>query len=482
MLKHLSRILLIPALLCMAACSTDNYDEQGELAFPDLYITTAPSPIVGEAHPNVANSHELIHHYTLVFVNTTTRCVEAIRKFTVEGEAKEYRTESFPIEITEANGSDRHAYAVYAFANFTPEMEEAISFDPAKVGFKLSALTTGTELPANYAQAISSATIGLAAYNGHDFATGSAYVPMTAVVNYQATMQYHQPVNVPLVRMLTKLDFRIKNMTGQDITIKEINVRPIYNKDVYVLPHIAGHEVGWYPAKPASAAEVALRYVPQLPTATLTATTDTTYATYICADNTIANAASQTFGCLYVNESLAKWHPTQHFTFDVAFESNGTYHQNRYALSGNDFTSFCRNDYVTIPLTIADDYSLEPDVFSYPPIGGYPVVITRKNTEEFYCEFASEGDFAIYPRLYQNGEDTGHFVSDKSVVENFTISTEIVESASGTIFTTDPKFYDFDNAIRGVLGKTPGHAIITLTATMKSTGRVLTKKVHVIKL
>lgn len=478
MLKHLSYILLIPALLCMAACSTDNYDEQGELGFPDLYITTAPSPIEAEAHPNVANTHELIHHYVLVYVNTTTRRVEALQRFTVgEGDAKEYRTESFPIEITEADGSNRHAYRVYAFANFTSAMEEAISFDPAKVGFKLSTLVPGMVLPANYDQAINAATLNLSAYNGYDFAASTEYVPMTAVVDYQATMQYHQPVNVPLVRMLAKLDFRIKNLTGQPISIKKISVRPIYNKEVYVLPHITGQNIGWYPAKPA--AETAARYEPQLPMAAITAATDTTHVTLTCGTNTIANDGSEYFSSLYVNESLAKWHPTKHFTFDVAFESNGTYYQYRYALSGNDFTAFCRNDQVIIPLTISDDYSLEPDVQSWPPIGGYPVVIKRKSTEEFYCEFSSEGDFAIYPRLYQKGEDTGLYVSDKSIVESFSISTEVV---NGSIFTKQPEYVPSDNAIRGILGTTPGHAIITLTATMANSGRVLTKKVHVIKL
>lgn len=500
MLKHLSYILLIPAVLFLAACSTDTYDEQGEVGFPDLYITTAPSPIIGEAHPNVADKHELIHHYTLVYINKDTRRVEALREFTAEGDGQEYHNESFPIEITEADGSDRHAYAVYAFANFPPAMKEQVSFDPAHVGFKLSTLTTGTVLPVNYDQAIGSAIIDLSSLNGYDFANGTEYVPMTAVVsNYQATMQYHQPKNIPLVRMLSKLNFKVCNLTGADVKLTQISVTPITASEVYLLPHIATRTtaqtdaqatqqaVGYYPERPAADA---MRYVPQLYGTPTTTQAELNLSTPLTIPDFKANpTASGRFvdaGTLYINESTALSHPTKHFAFSLTFtKADGTVEQYRYALSGNDFTSFCRNDQVIIPLTISDEYSLEPEVFFYPPIGGYPLVISNKSDEEFYCTFSTEGDFAIYPNIYRQGATTGIRLSDNNQVDSYTISVTDEAgnplTAGSSIFSVLPTYSAPDNAILGTLNNTSGHAIVTISVTMLSTSRTLTKKVHVIR-
>lgn len=500
MLKHLSYILLLPVLLCMVACSSDTYDEQGEFGFPDLRITTAPSPIIGGEHPNVADKHELIHHYTLVYVNKDTRRVEALRDFNADGEGQEYRIESFPIEITEAGGIDRHAYAVYAFANFTPAMKEKVSFAPDHVGFTLSTLTTGMVLPANYDQAISSALIDLSSLNGHDFTQGTEYVPMTAVVSdYQATMQYHQPKNIPLVRMLAKVQFKVCNLTGADVKLTQISMTPITASEVYVLPHIATRttaqtdaqatqqSAGYYPERPATDA---LRYVPQFPSTPTTTQVELNLSTPLTIPNFKATpTASNRFvdaGTLYLNESSALIHPTKHFAFSLTFtKADGTVEQYRYALSGNDFTSFCRNDYVVIPLTISDEYSLEPEVFFYPPIGGYPPVISSKSDEEFYCTFSTEGDFAIYPTIYRHGAPTGIFLSDTNQVESYTITVTDEEgnslSAGSSIFSKLPAYSAPDHAILGTLNNNSGHAIVTISVTMRTTSRTLTKKVHVIR-
>lgn len=500
-MRSINSILTFAILLWgLASCSTQE-EMDGPVGYPDLYISTAASPIQSDVHASVDNNHELIHDYMLVYVNTTTRRVEAIRNFVAGSDAVEYNTESFPIEITEADGSDRHAYRVYAFANFTPTMKSHVSFNPGQAGYTLSDLSVGKVLPANYESLINSAKLdlteasvtGVADYNGYDFAGSSSYVPMTAVVDYLATMQYHQPINVPLVRMLARLEFKVCNLSGADVKLQSITVQSITDDEVYLLPHIAtrtteqadaqatSQAVGYYPARPAADA---MRYVPQLPSAT----PDTTHVTLTQTGGMLltdysANPTSEerfkTFGSLYVNESTAKQHPTKHFAFNLLFTlPDGTQREYRYALSGNDFTSFCRNDRVIIPLTISDDYSLEPEVYFYPPIGGYPAVIDRKEDNEFYCYFGTEGDFAIYPRLYRNGKDTGILLSDVSVVESKVVSIEHLE---GSIFSKTPEYVVADNAILGAVGGSLGHAVVTLQVTMTQSGRILTKKVHIIR-
>lgn len=484
-----TRLAIAVCSIALTACtSSDIVVEERPVTHQPLRIVTSTSPLEMDVAPI---DQEMINTYTLVYINNTTRRVEDIQNFDKGDKAVEYDVVSFPIEISEQGGVDNHAYKVYAFANFTDEMKAATRIDATSR--TLAAIKVGDHLADLFDLTIASSTLDLAALNGHDFTKGSQYIPMTAVIDYNATMQYHQPVNVPLVRMLAKLDYKITNRTGAPIEIDKITMRPAYNMPVYVLPHIKGEKAGFYPERPAADEDQygeassdtndrSYGYVPVLPADPATAS-DTTAVSLACTGSAaIANGGSSTYRSMYVNESLAKWHPTGHFTYDVAFTTNGEKRQYRYALSADDFTAFFRNDHVTIPLVITSPSSLEPEVIFYPPIGGYPPVITDKNDEEFYATFSTIGDFAIYPHIYREGARTDIRLTDGTQVEfdpgdasNFSVTGD------ADIFSKPLRYIPGDNCFKGTLGTTTGHAIVSITARLKDSNQLVTKKIHIIR-
>lgn len=496
----LSRFVFAISILALTACRQGLLDEEVTITHQPLRIVTATTPLPVEVTQPV--EQEMIKTYTLVYVNTATRRVEAIQNVTKDDKAVEYDVASFPIEISETGGKDQHAYKVYAFANFTDDMKAKTYLDINEKS--LADVKVGDVLSELYASTINNATLDLTALNGHDFTKGDTYIPMTAVVDYNATMQYHQPVNVPLVRMLTKLNFQIRNNTCGDepLRLQKIGIRPIQNAPVYVLPHLKGKPAGFYPERPAgdkdqygeagsSTNSTSVSYVPVLPkdpgseSDTTAVTLDlTTAPVEIPKDGKPVNA-----GTLYVNESLAKWHPTEHFTYDLYFidTTNGP-HEYRYALSADDFTAFLRNDEVTIPLTITSPSSLQPEVIFYAPIGGYPPVIVNKDEEEFYAIFSTGGDFAIYPHIYREGARTDIRLTDNTQVEFNRNNTNLSqEGATGiavsgdNIFKKAPRYDGGDNCILATLGSSTGHAIIDITIKMKDSSQIVSKKMHIIR-
>lgn len=490
----ITRFVLALGALGLTACSsTDYFEEDPPITHQPLRIVTATAPFEVEAVPV---KQEMINTYTLLYVNTATRCVEAIQNVDKQDKGVEYDEASFPIEISEQGGIDRHQYKVYAFANFTPAMKAATHLDATSR--TLADIKVGDRLADYFSTSIASATLDLAALNGHDFTKGTQYIPMTAVVDYDATMQYHQPVNVPLVRMLAKLNFQVRNMTcgAEPLRLQKISIRPIQNAPVYLLPHLVNQAIGFYPERPAADEDqygqagsatntTGVSYIPVLPNATVAAT-DTTHVTL---DLTSAPAVLPkdgtpvAVGSLYVNESLAKWHPTGHFTYDLYFiDSDGGPHEYRYALSADDFTAFLRNDNVTIPLTITSPSSLEPEVLFYPPIGGYPPVLADKSDGEFYATFTTPGDFAIYPHIYREGARTDIRLTDATQVEfDSNNASNFSVTGDAGIFSKPVRYIPGDNCFKGTLGTTTGHAVINLTVRMKDSNQLVTKKIHIIR-
>lgn len=489
-MKHFRFIALIALTIALQSCLSERILEDPPVTHQPLRILTAPSLL--EVHDAPVPACEKIKDYVLVFVNTQSNTVEALQQVSLD-EAAEYDQQSFPIEISEKGGTDRHAYKVYAFANFTPAMKAATMIDITK---SLADLQVGDQLTQFHAASISQHTIDLSAFNGETPATMAAtskFVPMTAVVDYTATMQYHQPFDIPLVRMLAKLNFKIANNTcGEEpLRLQQISIRPIQHGAVYTLPHLKDESVGFYPERPAADAGQygdGTSYVPVLPQTnadTTHVTLDLTAAPVVLPkDGTPVDA-----GTVYVNESLAKSHPTGHFTYDLYFiDSENGPHEYRYALSDDDFRSFLRNDDVTIPLTIKSPSSLEPEILFYPPIGGYPPVITDKNDDEFYATFSTPGDFAIYPHIYREGSLTDIRLTDTSAVTFDVNGTSLtspdatgLEISGDNIFAKAPRYNANENCIKGTFSTATGHAILTIRVLMNDSHNYVMKKIHLIR-
>ena len=69
----------------------------------------------------------------------------------------------------------------------------------------------------------------------------------------------------------------------------------------------------------------------------------------------------------------------------------------QYAIA-NELQYINRNDHIIIPIEVTD-WIIEVDVRFYPPIGGYPAVITEDKNREYYITFGTEGWFEIETRV-----------------------------------------------------------------------------------
>lgn len=491
-------------MLCAFVACSDNEVQISDVTHQPLKVAVQPTRISG-TNTGVAENHELIHDYSLLFVNKQTRRIEARVDRSFDADAKEYDQVSFPIEISEVGSVDSHDYDVIAFANFTQAMAEKIQIG----GKNLSEATEGTILADNYLASLKTKVINLSSpqasgvaanLNGYDFSGNNAYIPMTGVTDYVANMQYHQPVNVPLVRLMAKLRFDITNKMASEVNVNSVVITPINNREVYLLPHVTRYGTsknaenltvldktgtklapGEYPANPAEDGDY--RYIPDLPYTTIDNKTDT-IKVIVSGNLDLQTNKKKTFGTTYVSESLAKWHPTRHFAVNLKFTTdNGTVKEARYALSGDDFIAVCRNDEVVIPLTISDEYAIEPEIEFYPPIGGYPAVVDKRSDDEFYVYFGSEGDFAIYADVLKDGKKTGFSISNTEIFHFGKDDDVQIEYLSGdeSMFTTVPSYKESDNAFIGTMSNTPGHAILTFTVKVKGTNALITKKVHIIR-
>lgn len=565
MFKTATRILSVLALMLgMAACTTIDPTADDEETGGGAQQHTQPLRILGiyqDAQIKGGETpveQEFIKDYYLVFVNTRVAdqpAVEAVQHVTLD-KGVEYHVQSFPIEISETGGVDQHQYRVFAFANFDQAMTEKVEFelpgtsDGEKVPTcKLSELESKLAaakavdrdatitLRSSYESTLMSATMDLKALNGYDFRTGDKYVPMTGVTDYTATMEYHQPKDIPLVRMMAKLEFKIKNYLPEPIKIKSITVHPVAKAPVYLFPHVKVQtpaeekgkvnvvelKAGDYPVNPGVTLtddpvnkpnRELRRIIPILPE-DFEVKTDTTRVVMslgegvevldpikaseeaIKAHAPLDQYLTPTVGTVYVNESLAEWHTNNlHFAYDVEFVDNEGRTQHRYALSQDDFTSYCRNDHVIIPLVISNEYSIEPVVDFVAPIGGYPPVMQDVNGEEFYATFSGLGEFAIYPEIYKNGKRTGYTLRDESVVKSYSIeaythvdATHIkgtlidnnlsAEMRSEMIYEEVPHYSRRDNAIIGSFNGKLGHSIVVISVTLTN-DVVVTKRIHLI--
>ena len=140
--------------------------------------------------------------------------------------------------------------------------------------------------------------------------------------------------------------------------------------------------------------------------------------------------------------------------------------------------SIYRNDHVVIPI-ILSDYQVSLDVNFYPPIGGYPAVITEESDEGFYCKFGTEGDFEIYPKV----EDTynGYVLLYGTGDPKFTYTISVSDPED--IFTTKPAVTPSGEML-GCIGNTPGKAYVDVKITVSRTGvtdQIYDRRIYIIR-
>ena len=420
-------IIYIIATVFFAACTSDDVEREkaeGEMTHVGLTITTRAT---GTPETTTVNQ-ELIGSWWVVFVNKTTGNVQKIvsRDALLTSYVEEERVE-FDIPVG--------TYTLYSFANITPsELKTKTTLEFTEG----SASPTATDIKAR--------TFALT--NGW---TGD--IPMTGTQSVAVTGRANQTFSIEVVRMLAKMEFQFKNESGKQITVNSVNIQQNQTLDVPLLPNYTWLDSGW-PFATGSRGDYKHNFLSAISLDAKGGTKPT------------GN------GMFYMAESQAD-HLTPYqsylMTLNVRRGSDPA-EDLLFALDNTKIQTIYRNDHVIIPLTIGD-YEVGLDVIFYPPIGGYPPVMT-KNDNEFYVTFQTQGEFEIKPTIINMMTSTPVYYPGWTI-ESLTVSDP------STIFATAP--HDVSGEILGKVNTTEGTAIVDVQIKVTATGQVYTRRIYIIR-
>lgn len=395
---------LIAALtITLGACS-DNNDPQPE---PDTaeatIVITSRAGNSSSDDASTPNDNELINSWWMVFVDNNG----VVRLILDRPSDKTDPVAEENVELSISNGK----YTIYAFANidkadFQKTLDISITKDEAMPDLSGKRWTTVGPI--------------------------GDKVPMTGKLeNVTIDNSSTTPVKIEVVRLWAKLRFQFTTDTDKKIKVSKITMTPALNKTgVTLLPDYTS--LGKKPVLPE---DVSCSTLALTPTDGLTVTKD------LGAETTV-----------YLLESTAESHPTGHYPLSFEYSSDGSARTAQALAYQLEYIN--RNDFITIPVLITD-WHVDATVLFYPPIGGYPAVITEKKDEEFYAIFGSAGKFVIRPTV--TSADGTKVDADKLSM------TRSTEDTNG-ILSTAPAYDDTTGEIIGEIaaGKT-GTAVVTLT-------------------
>lgn len=390
---------LIAALtITLGACS-DNNDPQPE---PDTaeatIVITSRADNSSTDNASTPSDNELINSWWMVFVDN-----QGVVQLILERPSdKTAPVAKENVELSIFSGK----YTIYAFANIN------------KADFNIS---KGEAMPDLSGKTWT--TVGQIGDN----------VPMTGKLeNVTIDNSSNTQVAVEVVRLWAKLRFQFTTDTDKEIKVSKITMTPALNETgVTLLPDYTS--LGKKPVLPE---DVSCSTLALTPTDGLTVTKD------LGAETTV-----------YLLESTAESHPTGHYP--LSFEYNDGSARTAQALA-YQLEYINRNDFITIPVLITD-WSVNLEVRFYPPIGGYPAVITDKKDNEFYVTFGSSGLFEISPHVYST------YTGEALAIDNYTVN--ITVESGNNLFSQIPTYKDGE--IIGELAENQsGKAVINLNLTV----------------
>lgn len=404
-------------LLSLWACSSDDS------------VTPAPvnnSIIISSRTEQTADDNELIHDYTVVFVNGASTVCAVVNR--AETAVKGFDYEEFEVEINPG------IYTIYAFAN--------CSALPDNIRDVLGTLSVGSPLPANFPEL----TAKLNAY----YAPGSL-IPMSGIMKGVTISGLpNSNLSVEVIRMLARIEFMFTNATSDPVEITGVSLLPVYCGDVSALPmfETGSGKIARPVLLPGSVAEAVEHKI----------------------GAELQGGQSNLASHFYIRESVADQHPSGLFSMSVKVIRNDRAEEELYALTP-DLNVVRRNDYIQIPIVLTD-YMLDVDTEFYPPIGGYPAVVVEHNNNEFYIRFGSSGRFIITPRVRNTSDGT--FVSPSCI----DIHIEAVDDPSGILDgDNDTKLQEQAGELLGTLasGTARGTARIELHITVNEPGKPVSR-------
>lgn len=427
---------LVMLLTTFAACSPDSdASDPGSITNKTYTLHFNLSPVSGSSASSRAETYtagspntwedgskeENMKSWTVVFVKSDGTVAKVVKQPSVaEGKDKK---DDVIVTGLEA-GTD---YTVYSFANISDT--------------DLGTITEGSK-PAFESKSF--------AVNGNDMDITKNGIPMSNKQTVKIGSDGQPDVKqLYVVRMLSKITLKFRNMTGEDITVKNVSI-----SDITSNPAAGTKNIKLLPAKPVSST-----YVAQTPNLADNATSNefkhTIASGLLVAKNTTVydtdNSRSVSF---YVNESQAG---NAYPYFVVTLETNVG--SQRYFMY-TDWNQIARNDHHVLKLALSD-YKLRLKVEDFGSIGSAPSL--KDNGKQLNLIFHDLEEFHIIPSVtkYSDGSSVPF-----TNLEWKKLSESVVGDESKA-FSTIPKIVTGENIIEaatlGELGKKIGPIIYQLS-------------------
>lgn len=439
MRKHIMKYMacLVMLLTSFAACSPDSdASDPGSTTNKTYTLHFNLSPVSGSsassrAETNTAGTpvswedgskEENMKSWTVVFVKSSDGTVAKVVKQPSVGEGKDKK------DVVTVTGLEAGTtYTVYSFANISDD--------------DLGTITEGSK-PVFESKSF--------AVNGNDMDITKNGIPMSN--KQEVTIKSDgQPdiTDLYVVRMLSKITLKFRNMTGEDIKVRTVSISDITSNPATG----TGTNIKLLPKTSASSTNVV-----QTPNLVENAASDefkhTITSGLTVAKNTTDydNSRSVSF---YVNESKAG---NAYPYFVVTLETNVG--SQRYFMY-TDWNQIARNDHHVLKLALSD-YKLRLKVEDFGSIGSAPSL--KDDGKQLNLIFHDLEEFHIVPSVTK--------YSDESSSVSFTNLewkrlSESEDGAELKAFTTIPKIVTGENRIeaetKGELGKKIGPIVYQLS-------------------
>ena len=427
---------LVMLLLTFAACSPDSdASDPGSTTNKTYTLHFNLSPVSGssassraetytEGSPNTwedGSKEENMKSWTVVFVKSDGTVAKVVKQPSVaEGNDKK---DDVIVTGLEAGTT----YSVYSFANISDA--------------DLGTITEGSSSPNFDSKSF--------AVNGNDWNIANG-IPMSN--KQEVTIGSDGQPNVKdlyVVRMLSKITLKFRNMTGKDITVNEVSI-----SDITSNPATGTENIMLLPKTSVSSANVA-----QAPNLVENAAsgefTHTISRGLTVANNTTYDTDNSRSVSFYVNESQAgNVYPYFVVTLKTSVGSQ------RYFMY-TDWNKIARNDHHVLKLALSD-YKLRLKIEDFGSIGSTPSL--KDDGKQLNLIFHDLEEFHIVPSVTK--------YSDESSSVSFTNLewTRLSESETGAeskAFSTIPSIVSSKDRIeaetKGELGKKIGPIIYQLS-------------------
>lgn len=409
--RSVAWLAALMAILMIACSDTQQVEQELPLGTPvtaHFRLATANSGVTTRAE-----AEENMKSWVVIITNQADGAVESVITKTIEN-LENAESDFVTRQVT--TGTKR----IYSFANIT--LEELIKAIKPEIGTIGNPIETIKSID-NISVAIAAATFLPQGNNWAD--AEDKGIPMSNWQDLEIKSD-GKTYTLYVCRMIAKVEFKLENETGQDVTVKNVTISDITSNEspVMLMP------------KTSVTAKTGIKQSINLPSVSV----ETTEVKALKEDGTDAitlpaDATTPTSVTVYVNESRVQ---SDYGLFRLTLtidRGTGEEEELRYALLSDEsskWTWIARNDHRIIPITI-DDYKLDLVPVDFPPIGVYPASVKEDEEGTFTCTFYAGGEFYLAPVVTRYSADVPLTIDVFKAWDGTGADAQVTDAATGEI-------------------------------------------------